>query len=242
MDHRTRVAVVTGGSAGIGLAAVSRLARDGVRAASLDLVAGGVGDLDAERAQWIECDVADSEAVAAAIHKVRSSWGAPTIAVHSAAVQQMVPFDELSESMWERTWRVNVGGAVNLARSVVPGMQAAAWGRLIFVSSSSFVTPPSQMAHYIATKGALIGLARGLASDLGATGITVNTVAPGLTRTANAVASVSDAHFDLVLSRQQIPRSGKPEDQASAIAFLASEDAAFITGQTLLVDGGEGHI
>ena len=88
----------------------------------------------------------------------------------------------------------------------------------------------------------MIGLVRGLATEVGAHGITVNAVAPGLTRTRNAVESVPQAHFDLVLSRQQLKRSGEPGDQAGVVSFLVSEDAAFITGQTLLVDGGESHV
>lgn len=237
-QSRERVAVVTGGSAGIGRAVLARFTRDGITAISLDLVPGDLADQGA----WIECDIADSGAVASAIEKVRNTWGEPTIAVHCAAVQQRIPFDDLTDASWERTWRVNVGGAVDLVHAVLPGMRGAGWGRIILVASSSFVTPPPAMAHYIATKGALIGLARGLASEVGADGITVNALAPGLTRTDNAVANVPDSHFDLVRSRQQVPRSGEPADQAAAIAFLASDDASFITGQTLLVDGGEGHL
>jgi 3-oxoacyl-[acyl-carrier protein] reductase/(S)-1-phenylethanol dehydrogenase len=121
-------------------------------------------------------------------------------------------------------------------------MISAKWGRIVMIASSSFYSPPALMTHYIASKGALLGFVRGLATEVGPHGITVNAVAPGLTRTKNAVESVPQEHFDHVISGQQLKRSGEPEDQAGAVSFVISDDASFMTGQTLLVDGGEGHV
>jgi NAD(P)-dependent dehydrogenase (short-subunit alcohol dehydrogenase family) len=121
-------------------------------------------------------------------------------------------------------------------------MRKAKWGRIVMVASSSYFAPHSGLSHYIASKGALLGLVRGLATDLGNDGITVNALAPGLTRTRNAVANVPQAHFDYVVAHQAVKRSGEPEDQAAALSFLVSGDAAFMSGQTLLMDGGEGHV
>ena len=98
------------------------------------------------------------------------------------------------------------------------------------------------MSHYIASKGALIGFVRGLAAEIGAEGITVNALTPGLTRTAKTLKDIPAEHFEFVKSRQAVKRSGEPEDQANAVSFIVSDEAGFMSGQTMLVDGGEGHL
>jgi len=237
MARTTRTAVVTGGARGIGLAISRRLAADGLRVVALDLARH---DLEpSEPIEWLACDVSDPAAVRAAVAALDP---APTIAIHCAAYQRLARIDELTPEVWESTWRVNVGGAVNLVQAVLPGMRAAGGGRVVFITSSSFVTPVEAMSHYIASKGGLVGLARALSKELGPDLVTVNAVSPGLTATDNAVRDVPQAHFDLVRSRQALPRTGQPADQAAAVAFLVSDEASFITGQTLLVDGGEGHL
>lgn len=224
MDGRT--AIVTGGAGGIGAAIVARLRRADIPVASVDLLAPGDardGVLD------LVCDLADDGQITDAV-------------VHCAAFQLMRPFAELTVAEWEHTFHVNVDGAFHLLRETVPDLRAHGGGRIVLITSSSYFQPPPGLAHYVASKGALTGLVRGLSAELGAEGITVNAVAPGLTRSANAVRTVPEEHFDLVRSRQAIPRSGEPDDIAAAVAFLVSADAGFITGQTLLVDGGESRL
>ena len=234
----TRIAIVTGGAAGIGAAIVRRL-----RAADLDVVSIDVAVPGAPRegVTDIRCDLADAAQVAEAV-AAAARLGDLAVVVHCAAHQLMAPFLQLEASDWDRTFRVNVDGAFHLLRAAVPHLQARGGGRIVVITSSSYFQPPAGMSHYIASKGALTGLVRGLSVELGPDGITVNAVAPGLTRSENAVRNVPDEHFALVRSRQALPRSGEPDDIAVAVAFLASNDAAFITGQTLLVDGGESRL
>ncbi len=238
-EPRPRVAIVTGGARGIGAAVADRLHRDGLAVASVDLVAP-----DAARPGILDllCDLADPDAVDAAVAVVRHRLGSVAVVVHCAAFQHVAPFAELDPADWRRSFAVNVDGAFHVLRAALPDLRAAGAGRIVVITSSSYFTPPPGMSHYIATKGALTGLVRGLSVELGAAGITVNAVAPGLTATENARRSIPEEHFALVRSRQAIPRTGEPADIAGAVSYLVSADAAFVTGQTLLVDGGESRV
>jgi NAD(P)-dependent dehydrogenase (short-subunit alcohol dehydrogenase family) len=151
----------------------------------------------------------------------------------------MRPFSELTTDEWRLTQRVNQESVFHFVQALLPGMRAAAWGRIILIGSSTYFINPSNMTHYVSSKGALMGFAHGLAGEVGQDGITVNVVAPGLTRTPNADAKLPDDFFRSMAALQAIKRSGTPEDQAGVVSFIASDDAAFITGQTLLADGGQ---
>ncbi|HET8927837.1 MAG TPA: SDR family oxidoreductase [Microbacterium sp.] len=237
MPPTERVALVTGGANGIGAAIVQRLRADGLSVASLDLTpAERAGVLD------LECDVAETASIASAVARVRAELGPISVVVHAAAFQHQAPFDTVDPADWSRSFRVNVDGAFHLVRAALPDLRAADAGRIIMITSSSYFAPPPGMSHYIATKGALTGLVRGLSAELGTDGITVNAVAPGLTATENALHSIPEQHFALVQSRQAIKRAGQADDIAGAVAYLASPDAGFVTGQTLLVDGGESRL
>jgi NAD(P)-dependent dehydrogenase (short-subunit alcohol dehydrogenase family) len=244
--HTGRVAVITGGAGGIGQAIACRLAAEGARIAIAD-IAEATETVERVRAAAGEAagfklDIADWEQMCAFADAVGARFGAATIAIHCAALQFMSPFEDLSSERWRATFDVNVTGGFHLAKAFLPAMKAAGWGRIVMVASSSFFAPPPRMSHYIASKGALYGLVRGLAAEVGEFGITVNALAPGLTRTRKAIEGVPQAHFDAVRDRQAVKRSGEPEDQAAAVSFLVSDDAAFMSGQSMLVDGGEGHV
>jgi 2-hydroxycyclohexanecarboxyl-CoA dehydrogenase len=244
--HAGKFMVITGGASGIGQAMVLRMVNEGARVAVID-----IGDA----AETIElakklggevrgytCDIGDWAKMQSVAATIKADMGDPNILVHCAAYQFMSSFDDLKVEEFHRTLQINVGGGLHLVKAFVAPMRKAKWGRIVMVASSSYFAPPPGMSHYIASKGALLGFVRGLATELGGEGITVNALAPGLTRTKNAVAHVPQAHFDYVVAHQAVKRSGEPEDQAAALSFLASDDAAFMSGQTLLMDGGEGHV
>jgi len=241
--HSGRVAIVTGGSGGIGQAIVTRLASDGATVAILD-IADGSAVVDDVRARggtafWVRCDLSQQSDIKAAVAQVTERVAAPTILMHAAAVQFVKPFMELTARDWTLTQSVNQESAFHLVQAVLPGMQQASWGRVILVVSSTFFVGGVGMTHYVTSKGGLIGFAHGLAGEIGSLGVTVNCVAPGLTKTVKAAADLPDEFFRHIASIQSIKRNGTPDDQAGVVSFLASDDAAFMTGQTLVVDGGQ---
>ena len=241
--HQGRVALVTGGSSGIGQAIVCRLASEGATVAIADVADGAetvaLAQAAGGEAFWLPCDLGDDRAIRGSVEAVERRAGAAGIFVHCAAVQFMRPYAELTTDEWRLTQRVNQESVFHFVQALLPGMRAAAWGRVILIGSSTYFINPSNMTHYVTSKGALMGFAHGLAGEVGQDGITVNVVAPGLTRTANANAALPDEFFKSMAALQAIKRSGTPEDQAGVVSFVASDDAAFITGQTILVDGGQ---
>ncbi|MFT4084982.1 MAG: SDR family oxidoreductase [Nocardioides sp.] len=239
--HADQIVVISGGAAGIGRAMVERLVDGGARVAVLD-TAVTAGTAEGDRVLGVRCDIADPAAVRAARDQVIEHFGAVNALVHCAAHQVRRRFEELTEQDWRRTMSVNVDGAFHLLDSFLPAMKRAGWGRVVLVTSSSYYAPPPGMTHYIASKGALQGMVRGLADELGEHRITINALAPGLTRTEAALAKLPEEFFAEIASHQAIKRNGEPGDQAAALSFLLSRDADFMTGQTLLVDGGEGRV
>ena len=231
--------VVTGGSSGIGAGIVARLLEQGHRVAVLDRVAPTVED---ENLTWIEVDLASPDATREAARAAQKSLGSVYGLVHCAAFMPFIPFTELTDESWALTLNVNVTSAFVLAQELAPSMRTAQRGRMVFITSSSQFSPPPGLVHYVASKGALTGLVRTLAHELGDAHITINAVAPGLTATDSATQKVPQELFDLVASHQAIPRTGQVADQVGIVTFLLGPEAGFITGQTILVDGGESHL
>src|SRR6266403_625030 len=220
-----RVAVVTGGAGAIGGAIVSRLALD-----HSVVVLDRTGD--------VVVDLVDPDDVRRAAEAVLDRYGRCDVFVHSAAMVAFGPFDEFDLDVWRQVQAVNVESALLLTQAFAPGMQDRGFCRVIFIVSNTFWSPPDgQMLPYVASKGALIGMARTLAVGLGGDGIAVTAVAPGLTRTP-ASATRAAAEFADTEAHMALDRPLTPDDTAAVVAMLARDEAEALTGQTLTADGG----
>jgi 2-hydroxycyclohexanecarboxyl-CoA dehydrogenase len=224
-------AIVTGGASGLGLATSKRLAREGAAVA--------VWDIDEAGAQRAASDIA--AAGGRGVHRAHAELGPVTILVNNAGITGFVPFLEITEEAWDRMLMVNLKSMYMVTQAVLRDMLAAGWGRIINISSSSAQTGATRMAHYASSKGGVIAFTKSLAVEFAAQGITVNNVPPGFVDTPMLRASdalVSAGSIEKTAAASPMKRAGRPEDIAAACAFLASEDAGYITGHTLSVNGG----
>lgn len=242
MSTINRVALVTGAAGGIGRAYAQRLAADGFTLAALDLsppdetvqmIIGGGG-----AAQAFVVDVTDPSSVERGIAEVTAAIGAPAVLVNNVGVYPVTKWDDLTLEEFHRVLSINLDSVFLMCKACVPAMREAGWGRIVNVASRTYWLPTPDMAAYLASKGGVIGLTRALATELGSAGITANVIAPGLTRTASIEAITADAIFEMTKNMQSIKRTQQPSDLVGLVSFLASDDSEFMTGQTLMVDGG----
>ena len=243
-----RVAVITGAASGMGLAIARTLAARGDRVALLDLQ-GDAANEAAEslratgaRAIAAEVDVTDRAAVDAALGKVRAELGPVAIMVTAAGVDRFETFTDITAEGWERVLAVNLTGTFHCLQAAVPDMLAARWGRMVTIASSSAQSGAARMAHYVASKAGVIGLTKALALELAPFGITVNTIPPGMIDTP--MLRRAEAAGDVMKLEKLVPRAipvgraGTPDDIAATCGFLCSDEAGFITGQVVGVNGG----
>jgi 2-hydroxycyclohexanecarboxyl-CoA dehydrogenase len=242
MSLKGKTAVVTGGGSGIGRAVAKRLAADAAAIAIWDLngaaateTAKMISDAGG-KAIAIQADAADAKAIKAAADKTRAEFGPINIIVNNAGITGFVPFMELPIEAWDRMIAVNLKGPFLCIREVLPDMLTAGWGRIINITSSSTQTGATSMAHYVSSKGGLLGLTKALAIEFAAKGITVNMVPPGFIDTP--MLRASPVNVDAYAETVPVRRPGKPEDIAGACAYLASDEAGYVTGQTISVNGG----
>ncbi|MEZ0350281.1 SDR family NAD(P)-dependent oxidoreductase [Mycobacterium sp. pR1184] len=229
-----KTAVVTGGGSGIGLAVAHRLRADGVDVATIDLKPS-----DAELS--FTADVTDRAQVDAALSAIRAQLGPVAVLVNAAGLDGFKRFSNITFEDWQRVVNVNLHGVFHVTQAVLPDMVEAGWGRIVNISSSSTHSGAPYMSHYVAAKSAVNGLTKSLALEYGPSGITVNAVPPGfidtpMLRSAEQRGYLGD--IDETIARTPVRRIGKPEDIAAACAFLISEEAGYITGQILGVNGG----
>jgi NAD(P)-dependent dehydrogenase (short-subunit alcohol dehydrogenase family) len=241
-SHQGRIAVITGGASGIGRAFALRLAAEGCDIAIADLRPSDTLDEEIRalgcRAFSARCDLADEQAVRGFAAAVLERFGRCDILVNNAAYIPLNPLDQLTLAEFRKVMAVNVEASLLLAQAFVPGMRERLDGRIVNIISSTTSTPMPAFLSYTTSKMAAMGLVRSLAAELGGSGITVNGISPGLTRTEAAARELPEALFAAVRERQLIKRTEVPEDLVGALVFLASSDAGFITGQVLNVDGG----
>jgi (S)-1-phenylethanol dehydrogenase len=247
--HKDKVAVITGAAGGIGQAFAKRLAEDGVHIAIVDL--GDASDTvkmveaAGRQAIAVKCDVSSESAVVAMAKEVGKKFNHVDIVINCAGIFPQKDFFDMTFADWRQALSINLDSTFLVTAAFVPGMRARQWGRVVNMASSTLGSVVTGFAHYTASKGGIVGFTRAAATDLAPYGITVNAIAPGLTRSPGTVVRAPrpvfksmDEEFEAVAQMQAIKRVEVPEDLVGAVSFLTSDDSAFMTGQTLNVDGG----
>jgi 2-hydroxycyclohexanecarboxyl-CoA dehydrogenase len=247
MSLAGRNVIVTGGASGIGLATAQRFAREGANVGVWDLNEQGAVQAAADlrthsvKAIGSGVDVSNRQQVDAAVARFHAEIGQVSVLVNNAGITLFKSFMEMTEDSWDRVMSINLKSMLICTQAVLPDMLAAKWGRIINVSSSSAQSGSPRMTAYAASKGGVIGFTKALAQELAPTGITVNNVPPGFIDTpmlrGEGVAGMG-VPVEAVAARSPMGRAGRPENMAAAIVFLATDDADYITGHTLSVNGG----
>lgn len=251
MKLKDKVAIVTGAAGGIGQVFSLALAQSGAKVVAADLQScnstiNKIKEIGGEAIEVL-ADVTQSDSAEKMAKAAIDAFGAIDIHINNAGIlPDMKPFDSISESEWDLVMNVNVKGMWNCAKAVIPYMKEKGKGKIINISSTTFFEGVPMTVHYVASKGAVIGLSRSLSRELTNTGINVNVIAPGLTLTKTTEGQMDSTVLDKVRekvnSSRIIQRDQRPDDLVGALLFLASDDSDFITGQTIAVDGGTSHL
>jgi 3-oxoacyl-[acyl-carrier protein] reductase len=234
-DVTGRKAIVTGAASGIGAAAVARLMLDGVAVLAVDITGDGLMGT-----HTLVSDLGDATSFAAISEVAQAKLGGLDILINNAGVCPVSSFDEMTEAMWDHALSINVTAAMKLTRAVLPILRASSAARVINTGSILSRYGDAGLVAYATSKHAILGLTRALAAELGPQGITVNCVQPGAIATGmtKPMFETNPESLAYYTGRSVLGRIGQPEDIADVMAFLASDDARFITGQGILVDGG----
>jgi pyridoxal 4-dehydrogenase len=242
MKLQDRVAIVTGAAQGIGKAVADKLAAEGAKVVAVDVNGEG-----AERTaagvdgSAVQADISSPEDVQRMVDETISRHRKVDVLVNVAAIVPFTAWDDITFDEWRRIMSVNLDGLFLTMKAVEKPMRDAGYGRIVNVTSNVILAGTPNLAHYVASKGGVWAFTRAAARELGKYGITVNSVAPGLTATEGVMASPHAEAFEFVQMLQCIPRRGEAADIAPSVAFLASEEAGWVTGQLLVADAGMTH-
>ena len=226
-----RVAIVTGAAQGIGKAIADKLAEEGAIVVGADVQDGAT----------MKVDVSKEDDVVRMVEDTVAEHGKLDALVNNAAIVPFTPWDEVDFAEWRRIMAVNLDGTFLCCHHAQRPMRGAGYGRIVNIASNVILAGTPNLAHYVASKGGIFSFTRALAREIGKHGITVNAVAPGLTETEGVMASPHKEAFEFVQMLQCLPRRGVAADIAPAVAFLASEEGGWVTGQLLVADGGMSH-
>lgn len=242
-----KVAIITGATQGIGAVYAQALADEGAKVMIADILDGKptASRISAQggTADFIQTDVSDENSVAAMVDATVAKWGGVDILINNAAIWASLrakPFEDISPEEWDKLMAVNVKGPFLCAREVVPHMRAGNYGRIVNIASGTAYKGTPNFLHYVTSKGAVIAMTRALAREVGEDGITVNTLAPGLVLSEQVVASpeLLEKLSAPVMASRAIKRDQLPQDLVGPLLFLVSDDAAFMTGEVTVIDGG----
>jgi NAD(P)-dependent dehydrogenase (short-subunit alcohol dehydrogenase family) len=237
-----RVAVVTGSAQGIGQAIAVALAEAGSAVVGVDLSdqEETASRVAATGAAWSahRVDITDEQAASRLAREVVDAHGRLDILVNNAGIDDAIGFDDLDLERWRQVIRVNLEGPFLLTKALLPLMRENGYGRIINIASGSVVNPMAGFVAYRASKMGIIGMTRALSTELGRDGVTANAVSPGVIITPMSAASLTPEFLDATVAKQGVKRPGHPSDIAAAVVFLAGPESSFVTGQTLMVNGG----
>ena len=235
-----KIALITGASRGIGRAIAERLSEDGffiIGSATSDKGAEAISAYLGEKGKGITLNVADTESIANALKMINTDYSSPTILVNNAGITRDNLLMRMKDDEWDEIINTNLTSIFRMSKAVLRGMMKARGGRIINISSVVGSTGNAGQANYAASKAGMIGFAKSMAKEVGSRNITINTVSPGFIDT-DMTRELSDEHKNALLSSIALGRLGDAKEIAHAVSFLASDGAAYITGETLHVNGG----
>ena len=236
-----RVAIVTGAAQGIGKAIADKVAEEGATVVAADINGEGAEQAAPAGGSGMQVDISNEDDVKRMVEDTVAAYGKLDVLVNNAAIVPFTAWDDIDFAEWRRIMAVNLDGTYLTNRGVYHPMREAGYGRIVNITSNVILAGTPNLAHYVASKGGVWAFTRALAREIGKYGITVNSVAPGLTETEGVLASPHKEAFEFVQLLQCIPRRAVAADIAPAVAFLASEEAGWVTGQLLVADAGMSH-